>query len=262
VTAEPRPNSTGRTSAVSRRRPGEEFPAEGDMTGQADSERNMKVARWWAGREYPARRQHLQQERQTNGIAVGVAGLKRRIQERLEGFPDLPVDIEDLFSADDKVVTRLVWRGIHTGSYAGIKATGKRVEVPGFAIWRFEDGQVVEVSTIQDRFALLSRLDIFPAKPTRCSRPRWPGSLGAASLAVPARKGAGPVLAVPAGGVTPGAAGASYWLRQAVMRCPSHSPAVRICLTWENPGIRLSETLAGARAPRLTRNVADGRCRC
>jgi hypothetical protein len=60
VTTEPRPNSTRRTPAVSRRRPGEEFPAEEDMTGQADSERNMKMARSWftegVGWEYRASR--------------------------------------------------------------------------------------------------------------------------------------------------------------------------------------------------------------
>jgi predicted ester cyclase len=44
----------------------------------------------------------------TNGVAVGLAGPKRRIQERLAGFPDLSVDIEDMFSAHDRVVTRLV----------------------------------------------------------------------------------------------------------------------------------------------------------
>jgi hypothetical protein len=38
-----------------------------------------------------------------------------------------------MFSSDDKIVTRLGWRGTHTGSYAGIKATGKRVQVPDFA---------------------------------------------------------------------------------------------------------------------------------
>jgi predicted ester cyclase len=57
------------------------------------------------------------------------------------GLPDLLVDIEDMFSAHDKVVTRLVWRGTHTGSYAGIKATGKRVPVPDFAHLAFRRRQ-------------------------------------------------------------------------------------------------------------------------
>jgi predicted ester cyclase len=44
----------------------------------------------------------------------------------------------------------------------GIKATGKRVQVPDFAIWRFEDGKIVEISTIQDQFALLKRNGYLP----------------------------------------------------------------------------------------------------
>jgi predicted ester cyclase len=132
------------------------------MTGQADNERNLKVARrWftegWAGNIALADDIFSENVR-TNGVAVGVAGPKRRIQERLAGFPDLSVEIEDMFSADDKIVTRLVWYGTHTCSYAGIKAAGKRVRVADFAIWRFKDGKVVEISTIQDQFALLKQV--------------------------------------------------------------------------------------------------------
>lgn len=50
----------------------------------------------------------------TNGVLAGVAGPKRRIQEWLAGFPDLSTTIEDMFSAHDKIITRLVGRGTHT----------------------------------------------------------------------------------------------------------------------------------------------------
>ena len=91
-----------------------------------------------------------------------MAGPKRRIQERLAGFPDLTTTIEDMFSAHDKIVTRLVWRGTHTGSYGGVKATGRPVEVRDFAVWRFADGKVAEISTIQDQFALLKQIGYLP----------------------------------------------------------------------------------------------------
>jgi predicted ester cyclase len=115
------------------------------MTGQVDSERNLDMARrWftegWAGNVALAD-DILSQSVRTNGVAVGVAGPKRRIWERLTGFPDLSADIEDMFSAHDKIVTRLAWRGTHTGSYAGAEATGKRVQVPDFASWHFEDAK-------------------------------------------------------------------------------------------------------------------------
>ena len=45
-----------------------------------------------------------------NGVIAGVAGPKRRLQEPLVGFPELSMHIVDMFSAGDKIVTRLVWR--------------------------------------------------------------------------------------------------------------------------------------------------------
>lgn len=70
----------------------------------------------------------------TNGVLVGVDGPKRRIQERPAGFPDLATTIEDLFSANDKIVIRLVWIGTHAGSYGGIEAAGKPMQVRDFAV--------------------------------------------------------------------------------------------------------------------------------
>jgi steroid delta-isomerase-like uncharacterized protein len=136
------------------------------MAGRAEGESYMNMARrWftegWAGNIALADDIFSENVR-TNGVVVGVAGPKRRIQERLAGFPDLTTDIVDMFSADDKIVTWLVWRGTHTGSYGGIKASRKQVAIPDFAVWRFEGGKVVEISTIQDQFSLLKQIGYFP----------------------------------------------------------------------------------------------------
>ncbi len=133
----------------------------------------------------------------TNGVLVGVAGPKRRIQEWLAGFPDLTATIEDMFSAHDKIVTRLVWRGTHAGSYGGVKATGKPVQVRDFAVWRFEDGQVAEIPTIQDQFALLKQMGYFPAESMRRSRARRRRAAGGGRrqvVRILRGRGAGPVL--------------------------------------------------------------------
>src|SRR5690349_2187767 len=47
-----------------------------------------------------------------NAVIAGVAEPKRRLQEPLVGFPVLSMHIVDMFSAGDKIVTRLVWRGL------------------------------------------------------------------------------------------------------------------------------------------------------
>jgi predicted ester cyclase len=89
---------------------------------------------------------------------VGVAGPKRRIRERLAGFPEHTATIDDMFSAHDKIVTRLVGSGTHTGPYGAVKAASKPVEVRDFDVRRFAGGKVTEISTIQDQFALLKQI--------------------------------------------------------------------------------------------------------
>jgi len=81
-----------------------------------------------------------------------MAGPKHRIRERRAGVPDLTAAIADMFSACDKIVMLLVWRGTHTGSYGYVKAEDGRREIRDFAVWCFGGGQVVEISTIQDQW--------------------------------------------------------------------------------------------------------------
>ncbi len=100
------------------------------MTDRADSERYKNIAAGGSprgGREMPRwPTTYSARTVRTNGVLVRVAGPKRRIQVRLAAFPDLTTTIEDMFSAPDKIATRLVWRGTYSGSYRGVKATGKR----------------------------------------------------------------------------------------------------------------------------------------
>lgn len=139
------------------------------MTSQEDRsacERNISVARrWftegWTG-DVEMADEIFSEGLRTNGIVVGIAGPKTRIRERLTGFPDLVTSIEEMIAVDDKVVTWLAWRGTHVGPYGGVAATGKRVEVRDTAVWRFEDGKVVEIRTMQDQFAFLRQVGFLP----------------------------------------------------------------------------------------------------
>ena len=99
----------------------------------------------------------------TNGVHVGAAGPRGRILERLAGFPDLTTEIVELFAAADKVVVHLIWRGTHTGTYGGVPATGKPVEIRDSAIWRVSDGKVQEILTLQDQFGFLKQVGYLPA---------------------------------------------------------------------------------------------------
>jgi predicted ester cyclase len=98
----------------------------------------------------------------TNGVHVGVAGPVGRIRDRLQGFPDLTTDIEDMFVSGDKLAVTLIWRGTHSGPYGGVPATGRPVEVRDSAIWHFEDGKVIAILTLQDQFGILKQIGYLP----------------------------------------------------------------------------------------------------
>jgi predicted ester cyclase len=130
------------------------------------SERYLEMARrWftegWRG-DLPMAEEIFSADLRTNGVHVGVAGPAGRIRERLAGFPDLSTTIVDMFSCGDKLAVVLIWRGTHAGTYGGVPATGKPVEIRDQAIWSFRDGQVVEVSTLQDQFGLLKQIGYLP----------------------------------------------------------------------------------------------------
>lgn len=83
-----------------------------------------------------------------NGVVVGPAGPKRNIRNRLVGFPDLASVVEQILTVEDKVIVRVRWTGTHTGPYLGVAPTGKRVDVRGMTIWRFETGKAIEDWTV------------------------------------------------------------------------------------------------------------------
>jgi predicted ester cyclase len=134
------------------------------MTSAAD--RYMEIARrWftegWAGNLALAG-EIFSEDLRTNGVHVGVAGPAGRIRERLTGFPDVSTSIVDMFVSGDKLAVVLIWRGTHTGTYGGVPATGRPVEVRDQAIWRFRDGRVIEISTLQDQFGMLKQIGYLP----------------------------------------------------------------------------------------------------
>jgi predicted ester cyclase len=98
-----------------------------------------------------------------NGLVVGPTGPQRNCANRLVGFPDLTVVVEEQVIADDKVVTRVLWRATHTGPYSGVAPTGRPVAVRDISIWRFVDGKSVENWTVLDQFGLLQQIGAIPA---------------------------------------------------------------------------------------------------
>ncbi len=140
--------------------------AVGEPWSMETSERYLQIARrWftdgWTG-DLAMADDIFSEKLRTNGLQVGVAGPVGRISERLAGFPDLSTSIEDMFVSGDKLAVTLIWRGTHTGTYGGVPATGKHVEVRDSAIWHFTGGKVTEIFTLQDQFGMLKQIGYLP----------------------------------------------------------------------------------------------------
>jgi predicted ester cyclase len=75
---------------------------------------------------------------------MGPAGVKERIRAYRAAMPDLHISIEDVISENDRVVTRWVLRGRHSGKFEDVDGGGASVEVSGTTIHRISNLQIVE----------------------------------------------------------------------------------------------------------------------
>ena len=95
--------------------------------------------------------------------APGAEGFKLVTTMFRSAFPDIVVTLEDEFAEGDKVVTRGVFVGTHTGDFMGIPATGRRVSIKYLDIWRLENGKAKENWVQMDMLGLMQQLGVIPA---------------------------------------------------------------------------------------------------
>jgi predicted ester cyclase len=97
------------------------------------------------------------------GIAPGAEGVRQQFDGFRAAFEGFRAEILDQVADGDKVVTRKVFRGRHTGPFQGIEPTGADVEIHAIDIVRVRDGQIVEHWNVVDRLGLLAQLGAIPA---------------------------------------------------------------------------------------------------
>jgi len=73
-------------------------------------------------------------------------------------FPDISFSIKEIIAVGDKVISRYTMRGTHQGEFAGIPATGHKIEISGIMIGRIENGKIVEEREEMDMLGLYMQL--------------------------------------------------------------------------------------------------------
>lgn len=97
--------------------------------------------------------------------AVDICGaelFKRLVQAWRTGFPDVTTTVEDQIAEGDKVVTRWVSRGTHTGMWNRLPPSRHPIVVEGISIDRIADGRIVESWTNWDLVGLLEQIEARP----------------------------------------------------------------------------------------------------
>ena len=89
---------------------------------------------------------------------IGPECVKAQTRALRTAFPDLTLTIEDLVAEGDLIAVRATWRGTHQGSFRGVPAIGRRIEVSGMAFWRVAGGQIRESWNLIDLPTLMRQL--------------------------------------------------------------------------------------------------------
>lgn len=79
---------------------------------------------------------------------------------QLDAFPDLTETVETVVAEDDVVAVRVRLTGTHEGDLFGIEPTGETIDVASMALFRVDDGEIVEMWNHPDRFGILDQLGV------------------------------------------------------------------------------------------------------
>jgi predicted ester cyclase len=77
-------------------------------------------------------------------------------------FPDLVMTVDHAVAEGDLVSVHWTARGTNTGEGNGIPATGRKVQVSGMTLFRFEHGAIAEEWTSGDSLGLMRQLGLLP----------------------------------------------------------------------------------------------------
>jgi steroid delta-isomerase-like uncharacterized protein len=96
----------------------------------------------------------------------GIQAATEVVTKYRTAFPDCRIDIDEMFSAGERVVMRFHYSGTHRGQLEGIPPTGRPVTGTGQTIYRFSGDRIQEAFTNWDALGMMQQLGVvtMPAK--------------------------------------------------------------------------------------------------
>ena len=89
---------------------------------------------------------------------------RRNAEAFFKAFPDMQMEEQDMFAADDKVAVRFRFTGTHTGEFLGNQPTGNKVDYQSYELYRIADGKIAEEWICADMLTILTQIGAFPAR--------------------------------------------------------------------------------------------------
>lgn len=94
-----------------------------------------------------------------NAMPVDVAAFARAVVSWRKTFPDFTATVEELIPiGDDRVASRVTYRGTQALAWAGLPATGRSFEVPGIDIFQVRAGRIVDLWHSVDHLDMADQL--------------------------------------------------------------------------------------------------------
>lgn len=123
------------------------------------------VQKYWEGK-WNDRRIEILDELQAKDIIYhgtsmkmsGIEEYRQAYQHYLSAFHHTRITVEELIAEGDRVMSRVRLQGIHQGEFEGLPATGKKINVNAFTIFRFHKGKIAEEWEMIDELGLMQQL--------------------------------------------------------------------------------------------------------
>jgi predicted ester cyclase len=93
-------------------------------------------------------------------VRHGREAVERGVDAVRLGFPDWQEMVEDIFATEDRVADRFRTQGTHKGLFAGLVASGRRVDFVELGMYRIADGLIIEQWCLFDEIARLRQLGV------------------------------------------------------------------------------------------------------
>ncbi len=93
-----------------------------------------------------------------NGTTTTRAGYVAELRSLARGFPDYRWTMQQLVINEGWLAVHLLGTGTHLGTFAGLRATGRRVRSEEYAWYRLQDSAIVELRDSYERAGLLEQI--------------------------------------------------------------------------------------------------------